>query len=391
MTDWSDYEQEDVASAVRWHKYDRLAKKLGIPRTEAREFAAWYREKHDIKRESGPIRTLPQLLRHAQLDEEAWSIDHADIKYRETASGPLHTVTAKVRPKSLEFHPVRITIEAPRPTPKPKPADEQVWVVLPDAQIGFYYDEPMHCLEMWDIAYQIISEFDDPNVVILGDTLDATTWGQYQTKPGHQNQFQRTLNTAADLLGGIRARTAGRIEMIDGNHDDRIRKKILKDVPQIFDVIAPGQNRPLVSMENLLGLDDIGVTYHGPYPDGEVWLNPQCKAVHAGRPSGGYTAHTLVQKSTYSIVYGHSHKIEMAQRTLWEHDGPRDVVCWSTGTMARTDGIVPGEKERQNWQRGLSVYQGGVAEIAPFVAGALRFRGNSYKASGAALISAPLR
>jgi hypothetical protein len=99
-----------------------------------------------------------------------------------------------------------------------------------------------------------------------------------------------------------------------------------------------------------------------------------------------------------SVIYGHIHRREWAERTRDDHDGARTILAASPGCLARIDGAVPSTRgghdldgrplyRAEDWQQGLSVveYIPGDGEfnleMIPIRDGWARWRGKDYVAS----------
>ena len=59
------------------------------------------------------------------------------------------------------------------------------------------------------------------------------------------------------------------------------------------------------------------------------------------------------------MIWGHVHRLEMAQRKIQTPDGPKIITAASPGCLCRTDGAVPhAGGDFLDWQQGLClVYQ----------------------------------
>ena len=82
--------------------------------------------------------------------------------------------------------------------------------------------------------------------------------------------------------------------------------------------------------------------------------------------SGGSTAHKYLAREKTSVIYGHIHRREWAERTREDHDGPKTTMAASPGCLARIDGVVPSTKggmdldgrpvvRHEDWQSGFAV------------------------------------
>jgi hypothetical protein len=103
------------------------------------------------------------------------------------------------------------------------------------------------------------------------------------------------------------------------------------------------------------------------YPASHVWITDKLKVIHGDKvASGGSTAHKYLATEKVSVIYGHIHRREWAERTRDDHDGPSTILAASPGCLARIDGAVPSTKggvdldgrpvvRHEDWQQGLAV------------------------------------
>lgn len=169
----------------------------------------------------------------------------------------------------------------------------------------------------------------------------------------------------------------------------RLRTMVLEKSLAAYDLRAVHGGYPVLSVENLLGLDAMGIAYHGPYPHGEVWLNEHIRLHHGEvvRAKSGGTVRSVVDNVLHTEGQGHIHRFELAQRTSWTAGGPHFNTAFSPGTLARIDpGAVPGAISRQNWQQGIAFVEyeadgpGLHVDMIPIHQGRAIFRGKVYTA-----------
>jgi hypothetical protein len=154
---------------------------------------------------------------------------------------------------------------------------------------------------------------------------------------------------------------------------------------------------PVLSLQHLLRLEELGVTYHDGYPAGRVKLadgngpTTPLYAIHGER----ITVSAVAKNERQSFVQGHIHRIQDHYET-YEIDGePVHVNAWSTGCLSRIDGAIPSTrggadikgrplKRHENWQQGVglvTVMPDGTwsKEIVQIVDGRAIWRGEEYR------------
>jgi hypothetical protein len=130
------------------------------------------------------------------------------------------------------------------------------------------------------------------------------------------------------------------------------------------------------------------------------WLNDRLKVVHGDKvASGGSTAHKYLATEKVSVIYGHIHRREWAERTREDRDGAKTIMAASPGCLARIDGVVPSTKgghdldgrplhRSEDWQSGVAVvmFEPGdgrfVYEQVAIHDGWGSWRGQEFQASG---------
>lgn len=213
-------------------------------------------------------------------------------------------------------------------------------VIFPDQQIP-YHDEAA-C----EIALQILR--DTPgvtHVVNLGDLIDFPMYSRFEQEIRFIGTTQEAIDKAHMHLALQRAAAPNaEIVLLEGNHDRRLQKSLVQYSMDLFKLRranAP-ESWPVLSLPNLLSLDDIGVKYVPGYPAGEYYLQEYVKCIH-GRRTGqrGTVAKRVVDDERVSTITGHTHRFEMVGKSTNTRQGKRDNFAATLGCLCRTDGIVP--------------------------------------------------
>lgn len=312
--------------------------------------------------------------------------------------GPAWPVVQPARPVTI------------RPT-KARPRVEDGWrraVILPDPQIGFRRDlttgemRPFHDESAIDVAMQIVADTQPDLIINLGDVVDLAEFGRFEQEPGFALTTQATIDRAGEFIAAQRATApAAEIRYLEGNHDRRLTTNIIANAKAAFGLkkasAAPG-DWPVLSIPNLLRLDELGVEYVGGYPAGITWINDRLACIHGHRvKSNGSTAASVIDDERVSVIFGHVHRIELQHRTRRVRHGGRTNLAASPGCLCLTDGSVPSTKSAidpmgrpvaavENWQQGVATvtYRDGDepfhVELVPIHDGEALFRGRLFSA-----------
>lgn len=282
-------------------------------------------------------------------------------------------------------------------------------VILPDPQIGFRQFEdgldPFHDDAAMDVALQIANVLEHDGgvhqVVNLGDFLDLPAQGKYEQEAAFAFTSQQAIDRGHLFLQEQRAVAPdAKIILLEGNHDRRMQKFVQNNALAAFGIKkanAP-ESWPVMSLPNLLRLDEIGVEYIDAYPAGMWWINEKLRAIHGDKVnSGGNTAMKYTNEMPHiSTVFGHIHRQEIQSKTTFDRNGKIKVMGISPGCLCRVDGAVPSVKGStdvngrpvvyyENWQQGMAVItykpEGSFhVDLVHIDDGKTLFRGQEFKA-----------
>lgn len=273
--------------------------------------------------------------------------------------------------------PARPIIAKPRPAPKTTPTVQTIFIA-PDPQIGCrrFEDGTLDWFQddrAIDVSLQLIRAAKPTRIVNLGDTCDFPEWSsKFLVAPEFvlttQPTIDRTHRYLAEQLTEAPEGCAS--DLLEGNHDNRLPIAITKNAMaalRLRQANAP-ESWPVLSLQSLLRLDELGVTYHDGYPAGRVKLadgyghQTPLSAIHGER----LTVSAVAKNERQSYVQGHIHRIQDHFET-YEVDGqPVIVNVWSPGTLAKTDGTIPSTKGAdnakgrpikrwENWTQGVGI------------------------------------
>jgi hypothetical protein len=107
----------------------------------------------------------------------------------------------------------------------------------------------------------------------------------------------------------------------------------------------------------LLGLEEMRIRWVGDYPRGRWWLNDNIRVTHSEKLANksGHSVGKSLEGASCSMMFGHSHRLELAHQTVHRRDKPRVYGAYNVGTLARVDGTVPSNSAEENWQQGFAV------------------------------------
>lgn len=296
-------------------------------------------------------------------------------------------------------------VKLPQVKAKAKPAsDYQTCVVLPDMQIGYFRNkagelEPTHDEGAIDIAFSIIKDVKPDLIVMVGDNLDLPEFGKYRLSSAYALTTQASIDRATTLCAQLRTIAPhARVVWLSGNHEERLVNYVIDNAKSAF-ALRKGNTPdswPVLSVPYLCRFDEFGIEFVPGYPAGQFWINQRLRVIHGTKVrSNGSTAHAYLSTEKTSVLYGHIHRREWAERSRSDWDGPKTVMAASPGTLARCDGTVPSTKGGldldgrpmtvvEDWQQGIGVvtFEPGEGQFwyeqVPFHGGEAFFRGKLY-------------
>ena len=216
-------------------------------------------------------------------------------------------------------------------------------LVLPDSQNGFRGDKPLHDRNVWEAAVRLAESVQPDYVVLLGDMVDfSTLTRKFRTEADLVGKMGQTIAETRWWLRRLRdASPSSKRKYLAGNHEQRLSNTIID------------ANRDLQDLVTIEGLLELGTDYQYIGPYGRTWEHRDVIYTHGDKYAkyGGATCAKYLAEHPKSIVFGHCHKREYADRTYYG----RTRFAASPGTMAVIDGLVPGNSCYPDWSQGLAL------------------------------------
>ena len=169
---------------------------------------------------------------------------------------------------------------------------------IPDQHI------PYNSKLVWKMLLAVIREFKPDIIVIMGDFGDFYAVSSHLKDPGMGNDLNWEIQQVKAALWELRkAAPKSRIVYIEGNHEDRLRRYLWENAPELFG---------LVSTKKLLDLDLMDIEFV-PYGD-----DIQLGVMHATHDldKAGDNAHRLARADYEGCAaIGHTHGMEFSVKS----------------------------------------------------------------------------
>lgn len=318
-----------------------------------------------------------ELMAKTKFDKTIWKISNDNVQpgYYEmpikSRDGEINIVRLyKLQLRLVRIMPVKhvmppmavIHVKMSKPKAFKTTSGLKRCLVIPDSQNGYRRDmesgmlDPFHDRLAWDLMVQLSAEIKPDRVVLLGDMLDLPAWtDKFLKSPDFYFTTQPAMNELAWWIAQIRCNT-NQMDYIEGNHEYRMQRSMINYQPEAWGLrpVDVDEKSAALSIDNLLGLGRMGITYHKSYPKGHIWLNDKIRISHGilARSGGGETTKSILSTIRNTEIFGHIHRVETSSKTIHDRRGREVFTAASPGCICRVDGTVPSTTDRHDWQQG---------------------------------------
>jgi hypothetical protein len=328
---------------------------------------------------------------YKDADGEAQTLDLVGIQFSPSwDEGPQWPVAQQAKPVTVKGRRAQRLTETTTRTA----------LLLPDAQVGYIGDEPMHDEQALTLAVELARSIQPTDIVLLGDMLDLAGMSRFGGPPTLTQRVQPAIDRLHEWIAQVCAAAPNAtVSYLEGNHEARMAKTLAANAAEAFGLRKANtpDTWPVLSPPYLLRLDELGVRYVGGYPAGEVWLRDDIVVIHGKRVTAERASKDNTLSSTF---FGHTHRLEVKTRTYRGRRGETvPTMHVSCGTLARIDGAVPsfgsGTDDNgrvigstEDWAQGAVVLTFDADEVGtlpnveliPFHNGRASWRGRAYAA-----------
>lgn len=234
---------------------------------------------------------------------------------------------------------------------KTVPRDYKLIAVFGDTQIDYRYIDgeyiPIHDERAMKVA-RLIMQAHKPDVIVnLGDSVDLPQFSRFDKDSTHFNNhtLQRAFQRVHDYYGELKAdNPQAEIHEVDSNHNTRLGKFVLKNMPDLWQFRPAGTPKdawPMLTYPYMANLDALGVQWHSGYEAAQYDYAPDFIFKHGKElRSNGSTADLQSKKNPYAnIVVGHGHKYQVHTRTTPEG---KYLIAVQAPALCKITGEVPG-------------------------------------------------
>ena len=222
--------------------------------------------------------------------------------------------------------PIKITPSRSRPVNR----DYKLIFAFGDSQIDYRQIDgelkPIHDERALNVVRMMCQTFKPETIVNLGDTIDLAALSRFAADSDH---FQHSMNPAFNrvhrMYAELRADNPNsRIVEVDSNHNTRLGKFVMKNVPHLYGLQQAGTsgNYPVLTYPFLANLDPLGVEWVSGYGAAEFvygneYPTPPIIFKHGTTvvSNGSTAAKESKENPEVNVVRGHGHRAESHYRT----------------------------------------------------------------------------
>lgn len=203
--------------------------------------------------------------------------------------------------------------------------------IIPDLHI------PHHDTGHLDSALAAMRGFE--HIIILGDLIDAYSISSFNKDPGRKTTLQSELEVAKQVLARIRRENPqARIDLLEGNHEDRLRRYLWQKAPELASLKG-------MSIPELLDCHRHKIAYHS--RNGFKMYGWRFKHGDTVKSGAGNTARAEMTNHRCSGVTGHTHRLGKA--TFVDKEGMR-TDWWEAGHLCKQSAAE--YVNQPDWQAG---------------------------------------
>lgn len=243
--------------------------------------------------------------------------------------------------------------------PKPSTTDHIQWV------IGSDFHAPHEHEESCELFYQITNYIQPERVILLGDVINLDAFSRYDKIPNHPGNWVEDVMSAGKILGNVRqAAPEADLDWIKGNHEERLKKHLMRHDPLLYDVLDLEKLFVLVNEDDKLK----GWTYIDEPEIFEEDYNLILAHGEVVRKHSAYTAKAHLEKLLFSVIVGHSHRLGVHERSSARsrYMGEQPMFAVENGCLCRYDQpYVNGSTS--DWQRGFTVLDIDISDDIPLL------------------------
>lgn len=209
---------------------------------------------------------------------------------------------------------------------------------------------PFHDERALGLLLTFVRKEKPERLILAGDFMDFWEISSFDKTPRAGKELTAEIRIGRQILRSLRRTLpSARITWIEGNHEFRLRKYLIKNARELY-------NLPGLSVPELFGLDGLAIEFVPCQEGASRFIDTftrvgKLRVGHFAKVSkhGGYAAKALVEDKGVSLLQGHTHRFGAHARTM--ADGQILLGIENLSMCSPMQSYV----SRPNWQAGFSV------------------------------------
>lgn len=172
----------------------------------------------------------------------------------------------------------------------------QTVLIIPDTHV------PFHDRQAFNLMYKVAEQLKPGIIILLGDLMDCYSLSNHLKNPERYVHLSKELEVVYAILDKLDSLGAIEKVYICGNHEDRMRRYLLRNAPDVFECF---------DLAELLALKEKGwkwIPYRQMYQLGNTYFTHDVQGRH-----GVGALRSSQQACGLSCVIGHTHRFEIRQ------------------------------------------------------------------------------
>lgn len=204
---------------------------------------------------------------------------------------------------------------------------------------------PLHNIPMHRIILKMNAHYQPEITINGGDFADFAASSRF---PADSDHFNGSMTLAMQWIHDFYAQMVAdnpnaNHHEVASNHSDRIRKKILREMPEMYNFYRPGEDYPAWTYYSIARLGELGIRHSGGYPNDELIIGdpayPQLLAKHGVATGKNAVYQEADRNPTINVIRWHNHGERMIKRTTREG---HQLFYLILGSSCMNGGPVPG-------------------------------------------------
>jgi len=202
---------------------------------------------------------------------------------------------------------------------------------------------PYEDKKAWKLLLKVAESFKPKHLIIEGDFADCYGISDFNKDPNRMLKFDWEAEETVKRLKEIKeASGASNLQFIEGNHEDRLRRYLQKNAPELYNFI---------SVPKIFKLDEMGYKFT-PYK--ETYKLGKLNVTHDAGNAGKTAHYQALDVYQHNIVIGHTHRIGYTVQGSASNERHVGAMFGWLGDVEQVD-YMHKVKAKKEWSLGFGI------------------------------------